>query len=105
MCMVLQFDHRLYWDERYKTETAAFEWYRSYDSLKDVLATTIPKAASILQVGVGTSTLQETMAEDGYTSIVNVDYSPVCIAIMQHRQKTRRAPSLTCESHGASPTL
>lgn len=87
----LQFDHRLYWDERYKTEGASFEWYRTWDSLRPVLAATLAKATRILQVGVGTSTLQEDMVQEGYESIMNVDYSHVCIAIMQERQASRSA--------------
>jgi EEF1A lysine methyltransferase 4 len=94
-----------YWDQRYTKEPLAFEWcvpptgthpwgthtppntqrpprYQNYHGLKSVLNKHLPKEGRILQVGVGTSRIQEDMARDGYLDITNIDYSEVAVAHM-----------------------
>jgi hypothetical protein len=54
-----QFSLSSYWDARYEREGgAAFEWYRSYDSLQPILERHLHKDKPVLHVGVGTSRIQ-----------------------------------------------
>ncbi|GLI71241.1 hypothetical protein VaNZ11_016349 [Volvox africanus] len=68
-----------YWDERYSREPAAFDWYQGFSGLQSILHQAFPMHATILQVGVGSSRLQEDMARAGWRHIINVDYSRVVI--------------------------
>ncbi|GMH42413.1 hypothetical protein BSKO_10332 [Bryopsis sp. KO-2023] len=72
-----------YWDDRYTQEPTSFEWYQGYWGLKPILEKHVPKDASILQIGVGTSRIQEDMVKDGYKRVVNIDYSSVVIDHMK----------------------
>lgn len=47
------------------------------------------KDQGILQLGVGTSRIQEDMADDGYQSITSIDYSSVAIARLQQAYPAR----------------
>ena len=95
------FGERLYWDQRYTDEKSLagkehFEWYRSYESLRRILLSHFKPKEPLLQVGVGTSLLQESLVEqDGYKCIVNTDFSSVCIEKM--RQMHSHIPQLSYE--------
>ncbi|GBF98105.1 hypothetical protein Rsub_10851 [Raphidocelis subcapitata] len=81
---------RGYWDRRFAGgEPLGYDWYRSYDGgLRKVITSHLPREARVLQVGVGTSSIQVDMAmRDGYAAVHSVDYSPVAIA----RQEEARA--------------
>ncbi|KAG2497480.1 hypothetical protein HYH03_004633 [Edaphochlamys debaryana] len=71
-----------YWDERYTREPAAFDWYQGYSGLQAILLHVFPQDANLLQVGVGSSRLQEDMVRAGWRRIVNIDYSQVVIKHM-----------------------
>lgn len=49
----------------------------------------LPQQQHILQLGVGTSRLQEDMADDGYAKITSIDYSPVAIQRLQQTYPAR----------------
>lgn len=87
----VQFDHSEYWSDRYARDAAPFEWYRGYEDLAPVLNRTVAKTARVLHAGVGTSMLHESMADDGYRHIENVDYSAEAIACVQRRWQERCA--------------
>ncbi|GIL80063.1 hypothetical protein Vretimale_12887 [Volvox reticuliferus] len=76
-----------YWDERYSREPAAFDWYQGFSGLQSILHQAFPMHATILQVGVGSSRLQEDMAHAGWRHIINVDYSRVVINHMTELHK------------------
>ncbi|PNH09834.1 Methyltransferase-like protein 13 [Tetrabaena socialis] len=76
-----------YWDERYAREPAAFDWYQGYTGLKTMLHRVFPLESRLLQIGVGSSRLQEDMVKAGWQSIVNVDYSRVIIGQMAELHK------------------
>jgi len=88
--VVAAYGEQEYWDARYTEETKAglsskhYDWYFGYETpaLRDLLRSLIPRSADILQLGVGTSTLQVEMVADGYSSIVNTDCSAIVVAHM-----------------------
>ncbi|KXZ47786.1 hypothetical protein GPECTOR_33g668 [Gonium pectorale] len=71
-----------YWDERYSREPAAFDWYQGFTGLQTILQSVYPMDSVLLQVGVGSSRLQEEMVRAGWRSIMNIDYSSVVIKHM-----------------------
>lgn len=83
-----------YWEARYASSPEAFDWYQGWLGLRPLLLAYLPPDAPILQVGVGTSRLQEGMALcGGYKCVVNVDYS--CTAIESMRLLHADVPQLT----------
>ncbi|WFD48863.1 hypothetical protein GLX27_003534 [Malassezia furfur] len=77
-----------YWDRRYADEAfdSDFDWFRKYSDIVDIVHELIPDRTSrILMLGCGNSTLSADMYKDGYTNIVNLDYSKVLIEKMQAR--------------------
>jgi 2-polyprenyl-3-methyl-5-hydroxy-6-metoxy-1,4-benzoquinol methylase len=60
-----------YWEARYAREAAPFEWFLGYTALRRTLRAFLPKRKPVLQIGCGTSNVQEGMARAGWT-VVNV---------------------------------
>jgi len=60
-----------YWEHRYETQSCSFDWFYGFTACRLLLRTLINRKKVVLQIGCGNSTLQEGMANDGYT-IVNV---------------------------------
>ncbi|KAA1469067.1 S-adenosyl-L-methionine-dependent methyltransferase [Dentipellis sp. KUC8613] len=82
-----------YWDKRYAQEAgdASFDWFKKYEDVADLIREAVPdKAARILMLGCGNSTLSEDMYDDGYKNIVNIDYSPVVVEQMRNRHQNSR---------------
>ena len=75
-----------YWDERFTVEDN-FEWCKSYDDFKHLMSKHVRKNDRILMLGCGTSKLSEEMYHDGYTSIINIDYSQVVIQKMKQKHQ------------------
>lgn len=61
-----------YWEARYGKEHQPFEWFLGYTALRRVLRAFLSKRKPVLQIGCGTSNIQEGMAKAGWT-MVNVD--------------------------------
>eukprot|EP00892_Ulva_mutabilis_P012873 jgi/Ulvmu1/9959/UM059_0007.1 len=81
---VAHYGDRNYWDARYHSQPARFDWYNSFWAIKGILQSLrLPKDGPILHVGVGLSTLQDDMRREGYTDITCIDFSPVCIHKLQ----------------------
>lgn len=81
--------HPLPQEDRYTREPNSFDWYLGYRGLAQLLHEHIPLGAAILQVGVGSSRLQEEMVVHGkYEDITNVDYSTVAISHLKELHKS-----------------
>ncbi|CDJ56055.1 hypothetical protein, conserved [Eimeria maxima] len=75
-----------HWEERYKKDPEPFDWFNNYAAFKPfLLSAGLDESHDILMLGCGTSTMSEGLWEDGYRSIVNIDFSPYCINLMQQR--------------------
>mmetsp|Transcript_16461 Transcript_16461/g.49015 ORF Transcript_16461/g.49015 Transcript_16461/m.49015 type:complete len:202 (-) Transcript_16461:289-894(-) len=93
---MLDYSSAEYWEERYLREPGTFDWYQGWHGLRRLLEAHVPKDAHILQVGVGTSKLQEDMVTlGGYESVTNIDVSTVAIEHM--RELHRGIPQLRYE--------
>ena len=74
-----------YWEERYSKWNDQFDWYQTYPYLKEILSNHISKNSKILNVGCGNSRLSESMYEDGYENITNIDFSNKVIRYMDEK--------------------
>ncbi|XP_039020676.1 EEF1A lysine methyltransferase 4-like [Hibiscus syriacus] len=80
-----------YWDNRYATESAPFDWYQKYPSLAALIRLYVPhRHHRVLVVGCGNSVFSEEMVNDGYEDVVNVDISSVVIDAMQAKYSNRQ---------------
>jgi ubiquinone/menaquinone biosynthesis C-methylase UbiE len=74
-----------YWNSRYSADPSHFEWYLPYSAFRGSVARYFPKNAAALDVGCGTSSLCRSLLEDGFSTAVGVDRSPVAIAAATRR--------------------
>merc|ERR1712054_150645 len=70
-----------YWNGRYeKEDDTEFEWYQSYDNIKDKIKAAFPDTnGKIVNLGSGMSRLPVSMYLDGFKNITSVDFSQECI--------------------------
>eukprot|EP01064_Diplonema_japonicum_P007537 TRINITY_DN1516_c0_g1_i1.p1 TRINITY_DN1516_c0_g1~~TRINITY_DN1516_c0_g1_i1.p1 ORF type:complete len:228 (+),score=56.98 TRINITY_DN1516_c0_g1_i1:129-812(+) len=76
-----------YWDERYKANDTTFDWYVSYEPLKDILTPIVKPDSKCLVVGCGNSRLSAQLYDTGVHDITNIDISEVVINQMKNRYK------------------
>jgi len=76
-----------YWDERYKGNDTTFDWYVSFEPLKELLLPFLNPNSRILVIGCGNSRLSAQLYEAGFQNIVNIDISEVVINQMKARFK------------------
>lgn len=83
--MPKDFDKQEYWHDRFATETN-FEWLATSEEFMRILEADadfshkLDRASSrVLQVGFGTSDLQNHLRAAGFVNILNVDYEPLAV--------------------------
>lgn len=78
-----------YWDERYKANDTTFDWFVSFDALKDIILpyTTSKPDCKVLVVGCGNSRLSPQLYDCGVHQIINIDISEVAISQMRARYR------------------
>ncbi|XP_017554627.1 EEF1A lysine methyltransferase 4 [Pygocentrus nattereri] len=93
-----------YWNKRYETEES-FEWFGDFSKFQHLLVQHVGRDENILMLGCGNSALSLDMYQAGYTSIMNVDYSSVCVESMAERHSDCAGLSWVCMdiSHLAFP--
>ena len=81
----------IYWDSRYLNEhMEIFEWYQTYDTLKEKIIDYIKPEDEILNIGCGTSKLAEDLYIDEIKNVTNIDFSENAIKIMEDRYKEQK---------------
>merc|ERR1712199_148089 len=70
-----------YWEDRYKENDEPFEWYQSYDNIKDKIKAAFQNNTSgkILNLGCGNSRLHSDLYVDGFKDVTSVDFSSTVI--------------------------
>ena len=68
-----------YWDNRYSSRPEPFDW------LQTLLFKYINKNDNILHIGCGNSRLPETLSDEGYEKITNIDFSQKVIEQISER--------------------
>ena len=70
---MVDFSSIKYWDSRYLNEhMEIFEWYQTYDTLKEKIQDYIKQDDKILNVGCGTSKLAEDLYIDDIKNVTNI---------------------------------
>ncbi|KAI1390708.1 uncharacterized protein F4822DRAFT_441991 [Hypoxylon trugodes] len=83
--MPADFEKQSYWHERFVSETS-FEWLASSEEFMSIIKPYLPALThhhdnppKILQLGSGTSDLQNYFRSTGYLDVTNIDYEPLAI--------------------------
>ncbi|KAJ0159377.1 Methyltransferase-like protein 13 [Colletotrichum tanaceti] len=79
--MPTDFDKQSYWGERFASETS-FEWLTpsaTFLSIADPYLADLDGSARILQLGFGTSDLQNHLRARGFADVTNVDFEPLAV--------------------------
>ena len=80
-----------YWEGRYLNEhMEIYEWYQTYETLKEKIIDYIKPEGQILYVGCGTSKLAEDLYIDEIRNVTNIDFSENAIKIMEDRYKEQK---------------
>ncbi|GAA5878185.1 hypothetical protein JCM16303_002875 [Sporobolomyces ruberrimus] len=78
-----------------EADDASFDWFKTYAEIQDLVNRFVPsKSARIVMLGCGNSTLSKDLASDGYSDILNLDYSSVVIDKMK-RLHEKEWPEMT----------
>lgn len=78
-----------YWNERFDAEEQ-YDWLVDYSKIQSIIRQEIKTTDRILIVGCGNSTLSKSMFDDGYSNIINIDYSSTVIAKMSIKHPEMR---------------
>ncbi|OLN92783.1 Methyltransferase-like protein 13-like protein 2 [Colletotrichum chlorophyti] len=79
--MPADFDKQKFWGERFASETN-FEWLTpsaTFMSIVDPYLAKLDDSAPIMQLGFGTSDLQNHFRQRGFRSVTNVDFEPLAV--------------------------
>jgi len=76
-----------YWDERYKANDTTFDWFVSFEPLKEVIQPLVKAEHKVLVVGCGNSRLSPQLYDMGIQNITNIDISEVVIGQMRSRYR------------------
>ena len=72
-----------YWENRYTNEhLEIFEWYQTYETLKEKISEYLKPTDKVLNVGCGTSKFAEDLYIDDIKDVTNIDFSENAIKIM-----------------------
>jgi hypothetical protein len=92
-----------YWDGRYAERETSFDWFFTYDALRELICGSLAhtRARPCLHVGCGNSTLQLGMVNDGFDSVVNVSTPsgtrlPRPARCVSVRSQTPSQPAVPC---------
>lgn len=75
-----EFEQKDYWDKFFRklkksSDMEFFEWYGEYPDFKAILKKYVKTSDLILNIGCGKSLMSEQMYDEGFESIINMDFS------------------------------
>ena len=87
-----------HWNAAYNVEDEQLGWFEAnpMQTMELVIACDLQKDATILNVGAGTTTLIDTLLEEGYTNIIANDLSDLALNKLKQRIKKSHNYNLTC---------
>lgn len=91
-------DLKEHWNTAYDKEDEQLGWFETnpFQTMKLVKSCDLHKEATILNVGVGTTTLIEALLEEGYINIIANDFSDLALKKLKQRIKKSFNYDLTC---------
>ena len=73
-----------FWEKRYSNEhLEIFEWYQTFESLREKIIEYIKPEYKILNVGSGTSKFAEDLFYEGIKNVVNIDFSESAVKLLE----------------------
>ena len=87
-----------HWNAAYNVEDEQLGWFEAnpMQTMELVIACDLQKDATILNAGAGTTTLIDTLLEEGYTNIIANDLSDLALDKLKQRIKKSHNYNLTC---------
>ena len=83
-----------FWEKRYTNEhLEIFEWYQTYESLREIIIEYIKPESKILNVGSGTSKFAEDLFYEGVKNVVNIDFSESAIRLLEEHLQEQQIES------------
>ena len=83
-----------FWEKRYTSEhLEIFEWYQTYESLREKIGEYIKAEHKILNVGSGTSKFAEDLFYDGVKNVTNIDFSESAVRLLQEHFEEQQIES------------
>jgi cyclopropane fatty-acyl-phospholipid synthase-like methyltransferase len=91
-------DLKEHWNTAYNKEDEQLGWFEAnpMQTMELVKACNLQKDATILNVGAGTTTLIDTLLEEGYTNIIANDLSDLALEKLKQRIRKSHNYNLTC---------
>jgi SAM-dependent methyltransferase len=82
---------KAYWEGLYAAEAGRTdEWLLSWAAIAPLITSAAPRAATVLHLGCGNSTLGEEMHQAGYPQVVNIDYAEAAVRQLRARAVGKR---------------
>ena len=73
-----------FWEKRYTNEhLEVFEWYQTFESLREKIIDYFKPEHKILNVGCGTSKFAEDLFYEGIKNVINIDFSESAIRLLE----------------------
>ena len=73
-----------FWEKRYSNEhLEIFEWYQTFESLREKIIDYIKPEYKILNVGSGTSKFAEDLFYEGIKNVINIDFSENAVKLLE----------------------
>merc|ERR1712046_328431 len=87
-----QYGNAGWWESRYREDgvKTTFDWYLTYNGLKEVLIPHLREQENILVVGCGVSRMPAQLYDDGFHYVTSIDNAPTAIKLMQHEYADRK---------------
>ena len=83
-----------FWEKRYTNEhLEVFEWYQTFESLREKIIDYIKPEHKILNVGCGTSKFAEDLFYEGIKNVINIDYSESAIRLLEEHFEEQQVVS------------
>ena len=83
-----------FWEKRYSNEhLEVFEWYQTFESLREKIIDYIKPEYKILNVGCGTSKFAEDLFYEGIKNVVNIDFSESAIRLLEEHFEEQQVVS------------
>ena len=83
-----------FWEKRYTNEhLEIFEWYQTYESLREIIIEYIKPESKILNIGSGTSKFAEDLFYEGVKNVVNIDFSESAIRLLEEHLQEQQIES------------
>ena len=83
-----------FWEKRSTNEhLEVFEWYQTFESLREKIIDYIKPEYKILNVGCGTSKFAEDLFYEGIKNVVNIDFSESAIRLLEEHFEEQQVVS------------